>query len=113
LINTFLIAVHERTKEIGILNAVGWTKRMILYIFTTEALLLALSGGLIGFFISWGMLLFIRHAYSNISFYLPQSMDLNLFASSMLMCAFIAVISALIPALYASKISIAKALNDG
>lgn len=113
LINTFLMAVHERKKEIGILNAVGWTKGMILSIFTTEALMLSLSGGLIGFFISWGMLAWIRHAYGNISFYLPQSMDLKLFASSMLMCLLIGVVSAIIPALYATRISVAKALRDG
>ena len=113
LINTFLMAINERTREIGILNAIGWTKKMIVYIFVTESLLLALIGGIIGFFISFGMLHYIRHTYSDISFYLPQSLDLKVFGSGILMCVLIGVVSAIFPALYASKISIAKALRDG
>ena len=113
LINTFLMAINERTREIGILNAIGWTKKMIVYIFVIESLLLALIGGIIGFFISLGMLHYIQHAYSDISFYLPQSLDLKVFGYSILMCVFIGVVSAIFPALYASKISIAKALRDG
>ena len=113
LINTFLMAINERTREIGILNAIGWTKKMIVYIFVIESLLLALIGGIIGFFISLGMLHYIQHVYSNISFYLPQSLDLQVFGSSILMCVLIGIVSAIFPALYASKISIAKALRNG
>jgi putative ABC transport system permease protein len=113
LINTFLMAIYERTKEIGILNAIGWTPYMIVFNFIIESLSLALIGGIIGFFISIGILSYIQTHYSDISFYLPQSMDLKVFAYSMAMCIIIGIISAVFPALYATKISIAKALRDG
>lgn len=113
LINTFLMAINERTKEIGILNAIGWNRSMIVYIFVVESLFLALIGGLLGFLISYGMLVYIRNSFGNISFYLPESLDLQVFGYSMLMCIVIGIVSAILPALYASKISIAKALRDG
>jgi putative ABC transport system permease protein len=113
LINTFLMAIYERTKEIGILNAIGWTPYMIMFNFIIESLLLALIGGIIGFVISMGMLSYIQTHYNNINFYLPQSMDLKVFAYSMAMCIVIGIISAIFPAFYATKVSIAKALRDG
>ncbi len=113
LINTFLMAINERTREIGILNAIGWNRRMIVTIFMIESLILTLTGGILGFVISYGMLRYIQKAYNDISFYLPQTIDLHLFGIGMLMCIVIALVSALFPALYASRISIAKALRDG
>jgi putative ABC transport system permease protein len=113
LINTFLMAINERSKEIGILNAIGWRSSMIVTIFVIESLALTLFGGIIGLVISYGMLRYIQSAYSDISFYLPQNLDLHLFGYSLLMCVGIAFVSALFPALYASRISIAKALRDG
>jgi len=71
LINTFLMSVNERTKEIGILNAIGWPRGMIVYIFIVESIFLALIGGLLGFLISLGMLIYIKAAFANISFYPP------------------------------------------
>jgi len=112
LINTFLMAVYERTKEIGILNAIGWSRGMIVYIFVVESLFLALIGGLLGFLISLGMLSYIKTAFANISFYLPESLDFSIFGYSMLMCIIVGMISAIFPALYATKIVIAKALKD-
>lgn len=112
LINTFLMAVNERTKEIGILNAIGWPRGMIVYIFIVESLFLALIGGIFGFLISFGMLIYIKAAFANISFYLPDSLDLGIFGYTMLMSVLVGIFSAIFPALYATKIMIAKALRD-
>ncbi|MCH9739795.1 MAG: FtsX-like permease family protein [Epsilonproteobacteria bacterium] len=113
LMNTFLIAVNERTKEIGILNAIGWRRDMIVYIFVIESLFLALLGGVLGFFISVGMLAYLKVTYVDILVYLPESLDMSIFVYTMLMSMLIAIISATLPAWYASKILIAKALKDG
>lgn len=52
ILNTFLMAVYERTHEIGILKAIGLKKERILSIFFMEAFLLAFMASLIGLFIS-------------------------------------------------------------
>jgi len=46
--NTMITSVYERTKEIGILRAVGWTKRNIINLILTEGIALSVFGGLIG-----------------------------------------------------------------
>jgi putative ABC transport system permease protein len=46
--NTMLMTVHERTKEIGTMLAIGVTQGQILVIFILEAFTLGLLGGLLG-----------------------------------------------------------------
>lgn len=48
VVNTLLVAVLERTREIGVLVAVGWTRRRILASVVLESLLLTIAGGLFG-----------------------------------------------------------------
>ena len=48
MMNTMLMSVHERTREIGVLRAVGWSRGRVLSMILGESLLLSLAGGLIG-----------------------------------------------------------------
>jgi putative ABC transport system permease protein len=48
IINTLLMSVNESTREIGILSALGWSRRLILGKTLLEGLLLTLLGGSIG-----------------------------------------------------------------
>jgi putative ABC transport system permease protein len=48
VLNTLLMAVTERTYELGILCAIGWSRRRILAMIQIEGLILAAVGGAIG-----------------------------------------------------------------
>jgi ABC-type lipoprotein release transport system permease subunit len=48
IVNTLIMAVFERTREIGILSAIGMKSRRILAMFLAESTLLAVGGVLIG-----------------------------------------------------------------
>ena len=54
VINTMMMATLERTREIGVMRAIGATRSNIRNIFTTEAALLGLGGGILGFFVGAG-----------------------------------------------------------
>ena len=56
VINIMLVAVSERTHEIGLRKALGATNRSILFHFFLEGLLLTLGSGLIGMLLAAGLM---------------------------------------------------------
>ncbi len=51
--NTLLMAIYERTREIGVMKAVGATRTVIGALFTAEAAWLGILGGSVGLLVSW------------------------------------------------------------
>ncbi len=48
MMNTMVMSIHERTKEIGTLRAVGWRKGRVIRMILLEAFLLSVIGALAG-----------------------------------------------------------------
>ncbi len=48
MLNTMLMSIFERTKEIGILRAVGWHRKRVLALVLGEALVLSIAGTILG-----------------------------------------------------------------
>ena len=51
--NTMAMSVFERTREIGILRALGWKRRQVIILIQLEASVLGLGGGFIGIAFGW------------------------------------------------------------
>ncbi|MBE9474794.1 MAG: ABC transporter permease, partial [Chloroflexi bacterium] len=62
MMNAQLMSVIERTREIGVLRATGWSSRRILGMIMSESLLVSFLGGLVGVLLGWLVLL----AFSNV-----------------------------------------------
>lgn len=71
IMNVMLIAVAQRTNEIGLLKALGATPRQIRFVFFAEAALLSLAGGLAGSLLGQFGSFIIRRIYPAVPAYAP------------------------------------------
>jgi putative ABC transport system permease protein len=71
IMNVMLIAVVQRTSEIGLLKSLGATAQQIRIVFVTEAALLSAAGGVIGVAIGQIGSLVIRRLYPAVPAYAP------------------------------------------
>jgi putative ABC transport system permease protein len=55
IITTIQTSVMERIREIGLLKALGFNKRLILGLFLSEAMIIGIAGGVIGVFLGMGL----------------------------------------------------------
>jgi putative ABC transport system permease protein len=76
MLNNMLMSVLERTREIGVLRALGWRRSRVLGMILQESLILGLVGGTVGILIGVGLaslLRFVPGIYGAISpIYTPQ-----------------------------------------
>ena len=53
IVNTMLMAIMERTREIGMLLAIGMSRARLFFMIMTETVMLSMTGGIIGLLLSW------------------------------------------------------------
>ena len=56
MMNSQLMAVMERTREIGVLRSVGWSRGRVLFLILSESLMVGILGGVMGIFLGWLMM---------------------------------------------------------
>lgn len=71
IMNVMLVAVSQRTSEVGLLKALGAKRRQILLLFITEAVYLSILGALIGLILGNLGTLAMRTAFPSIDFTAP------------------------------------------
>jgi putative ABC transport system permease protein len=112
IMNTMLMAVFERTQEIGILKATGAKTNTILMLFLTEAGLVGFLGGVVGVIV--GVLISIiidaiGKAYVGSMF--QTKMTIELVIGAILFSFIVGAVSGLYPAWQASKLEPMEALR--
>ena len=55
IVNTMIMSIYERTREIGTLKAIGASRADIRLMFMLEAGMIGLIGGVLGLFFGWGL----------------------------------------------------------
>jgi len=71
VMNVMLVSVTQRTAEVGLLKALGATSAAVRQLFMAEALLLSLSGGLLGTGLGYLGAAVLRHVYPTFPAYPP------------------------------------------
>ena len=116
--NTMIMSILERTREIGIMKAIGAEDREIKLIFFVEAGLIGLAGGVLGSLAAWGIdAVANRLAYKfvlqprGVSYVDFFALPPYLWLGAILFAVVIAILAALYPAARAARIDPVKALR--
>ncbi len=108
--NSLLMAVFERTREIGVLRAVGWRQWRILWMIMQESLLLSFLGGCLGIVLGVLLVLGVQTLPFGASlmqaYFTPQ-----LFAQALVVALSLGTIGGVYPAFRASRLSPLEALR--
>jgi putative ABC transport system permease protein len=117
MMNTLSVSLLQRTKEVGILKALGAKRKDIFKMFVFEAAIISFSGGIIGFFSGWAgaklinlifNLLAKQRGFSTLDFvYIPSYFILVI----VIFILFLGMATGILPAKRASRIHALDALR--
>jgi len=114
-LNTMYAIVAARTREIGTLRAIGFSRRSILFSFVVESVLLALAGGLLGC-----LLAFPINGFTTASGQTPSFSEVafafqitpNILAYGLVFATIMGFLGGLLPALRGARLPITSALRE-
>lgn len=109
VLNTMTMSVLERTREIGLLLAVGWPARSVRILIIWEGGLLAFLGGLAGWGLGIAWVAIAKGAAAELT--INGAFGPSLFVMTCGMSVGIGVLGALIPAFTASRLDPVEALR--
>jgi len=136
IMTTMFTTVTERTREIGLLKALGYTNRLVMLIFLSEAILTGLIGGIIGSSLGAGLSFVVIKFFTGgmtggmagrplqgpgitgpmgpsagTSFNIVPVISPDLIGEAIMMAVGVATLAGLIPAWRASKLTPVEALR--
>lgn len=107
IMNVMLVSVSERTGEIGLLKALGATRRQILGLFLAESLLISALGASLGVVVGTGLVAIVARVLPALS--LAPSAGWIVFVTALALAA--GALFGLMPARRASRLDAADALR--
>jgi putative ABC transport system permease protein len=107
--NTMAISVRERTSELAVLKAIGYSDRAVLFFVLTESLVIALFGGLLGLLLAVGATPVLATALASM---LPNlALPGSILALGLVVALVVGVAAGLLPGIGAMRLRVVNALR--
>jgi putative ABC transport system permease protein len=107
--NTLALSIHERTRELGMLRAIGMSRRQVRTMIRYEAVITALIGALLGMVIGVVFAALIAQPLKDEGFVL--SYPVGQLIAMLVFAALAGVIAAIAPARRASRLNVLESLQ--
>lgn len=123
IINTMLMAVLERVKELGMLMAIGMNRKRVFMMIMMESVFLAVTGGIVGILLGYGITVLFGHVGIDLSLYaqglealgwstmIYPSIGLDTLAGVTGLVILTGIISAIYPAIKALRLNPAESIR--
>ena len=108
--NSLFLSIHERTREFGLLRAIGATRTQVRRIVRYESVITALIGGLLGIAIGllFGYLMTAALADLGLSFSVPFAQ----LAGFLVLAVVVGILAAVVPARRGARVDVLRALHS-
>ena len=107
IVNTLVLTVFERTRELGMLRAIGMTRRQVRRMIRHESVITSLIGAVIGLILGIILAALLIARVDEINFFMPWT-QLGIF---MVAAIFVGIVAAIFPARRAAKLNPLRALE--
>jgi putative ABC transport system permease protein len=111
MLNTMMIAVFERTQEIGTLRAIGWPKIRVVRLILIESLILSSLGWLLGMAFSLLLTKLLSLSPASSTLILPSAVSPAIMAKALLLAILAGIVGAAYPAFVAARLIPTEALR--
>ncbi|HEY2949469.1 MAG TPA: FtsX-like permease family protein [Micromonosporaceae bacterium] len=108
VINTLLLSVFERTREIGLIRAIGMNRRQLGWMVTVESILISVFGVLLG--VAAGVALGIAIVQAVGTDFLKLTMPWGYLAATLILALVAGVLAAILPAIRAARLNVLEAI---
>jgi putative ABC transport system permease protein len=110
VMNTMIVSVFDRTREIGVLKAIGWRRRTVLAMILGEAVIIGLVAVVVGSGIAMLILVPLSN-YDVVSSFMSPAYSVGLWGQAVVVAMLVAVLGGLYPAWHAANLSPVEALR--
>jgi putative ABC transport system permease protein len=109
--NTMAMSIRERTREVAVLKTLGFTRQLILRLYVSEAVTVALTGGVLGCLLATLLVTGLAKAPGMGFFFIGMSVTLPTFLLALFVAGMVGFLSAILPAYHAAKLDIVEGLR--
>ena len=106
IINTMLMSVFERTREIGVLKAVGWSNGKIITMIVGESLVITIVSAIIGAIVGVGLCMILGPQIGFTPLFTPK-----IFIQAFIIAIVVGIVGGIYPALKAVRLPPTEALR--
>jgi putative ABC transport system permease protein len=106
IVNTLVLSITERTREIGMLRAIGTSRRQVREMIRFEAVIIGLIGGILGILLGTGLAVLVSRAADDLTLSIPFAT----MAALLVLAAVAGTIASILPARRAARLDVLQAL---
>jgi putative ABC transport system permease protein len=110
IVNTLVLSVLERTRELGLLRAIGLKRGQAMRMITVESVVITIFGALLGITVGAALGSAVVHALKDQGF-TELALPWTLMFSYVIAAAFVGVVAAIIPAIRAARLNVLGAIS--
>jgi putative ABC transport system permease protein len=109
IINTLALSMTERTRELGLLRAVGMQRGQMMWMVTVESVVISVFGALLGIVVGAGLGVAVFQAFRDQGF-TKLAFPWPLMVAYVIASVFVGLVAGLIPAIRASRLNVLGAI---